>query len=71
MRFDSPSTTNPIDQLKVVGQPLDRERIEKAARSAADDDVSPQSDVRSTADYRREVLYRIVRRLLIDLTVTA
>ncbi|HEV2571529.1 MAG TPA: aldehyde oxidoreductase molybdenum-binding subunit PaoC [Beijerinckiaceae bacterium] len=24
MRFDSPSTTNPIDQLKVVGQPLDR-----------------------------------------------
>lgn len=24
MRFDSPSTTNPIDQLKVVGHPLDR-----------------------------------------------
>ncbi|MDH7795824.1 MULTISPECIES: aldehyde oxidoreductase molybdenum-binding subunit PaoC [unclassified Beijerinckia] len=24
MRFDTPSTTNPIDQLKVIGQPLDR-----------------------------------------------
>ncbi|MBN9081812.1 MAG: xanthine dehydrogenase [Rhizobiales bacterium 62-17] len=24
MRFDSPSTTNPIDQLKVIGQPIDR-----------------------------------------------
>jgi xanthine dehydrogenase YagR molybdenum-binding subunit len=24
MRFDTPATTNPIDQLKVVGQPLDR-----------------------------------------------
>src|ERR671920_1559602 len=24
MRFDTPATTNPIDQLKVVGQPTDR-----------------------------------------------
>ncbi|HUD35153.1 MAG TPA: xanthine dehydrogenase family protein molybdopterin-binding subunit, partial [Variovorax sp.] len=24
MKFDTPATTNPIDQLKVVGQPLDR-----------------------------------------------
>jgi xanthine dehydrogenase YagR molybdenum-binding subunit len=24
MRFDSPATTNPIDQLKVIGQPVDR-----------------------------------------------
>src|SRR5215204_3876326 len=24
MRFDTPATTNPIDQLKVVGKPLDR-----------------------------------------------
>ncbi|HEV2609224.1 MAG TPA: xanthine dehydrogenase family protein molybdopterin-binding subunit [Noviherbaspirillum sp.] len=24
MKFDSPATTNPIDQLKVVGQPVDR-----------------------------------------------
>src|SRR5882757_4235334 len=24
MRFDTPATTNPIDQLKVVGQPHDR-----------------------------------------------
>src|SRR3954454_10129368 len=24
MRFDTPAETNPIDQLKVVGQPLDR-----------------------------------------------
>src|ERR1043165_9212211 len=24
MKFDSPATTNPIDQLKVIGQPIDR-----------------------------------------------
>jgi xanthine dehydrogenase YagR molybdenum-binding subunit len=24
MRFDTPATTNPIDQLRVVGQPTDR-----------------------------------------------
>src|SRR6185312_3729001 len=24
MRFDTPATTNPIDQLKVIGQPVDR-----------------------------------------------
>ena len=24
MRFDTPATTNPIDQLKVIGQPTDR-----------------------------------------------
>src|SRR5262245_44215226 len=24
MRFDTPATTNPIDQLKVVGKPTDR-----------------------------------------------
>src|SRR4051794_29094287 len=24
MRFDSPATTNPIDQLKVIGRPTDR-----------------------------------------------
>ena len=24
MKFDTPATTNPIDQLKVVGKPVDR-----------------------------------------------
>ena len=24
MKFDTPATTNPIDQLKVVGRPTDR-----------------------------------------------
>src|SRR5882757_7986777 len=24
MRFDTPATTNPIDQLKVIGKPIDR-----------------------------------------------
>src|SRR6478609_1119479 len=24
MKFDSPATTNPIDQLKVIGKPIDR-----------------------------------------------
>ena len=24
MRFDTPATTNPIDQLKVIGKPVDR-----------------------------------------------
>jgi hypothetical protein len=31
MKFDTPATTNPIDQLKVVGKPVDRDR-----RSAQD-----------------------------------
>ena len=24
MKFDTPATTNPIDQLKVIGKPVDR-----------------------------------------------
>ena len=24
MRFDTPATTNPIDQLKIIGRPTDR-----------------------------------------------
>ena len=24
MKFDAPATTNPIDQLKIIGQPIDR-----------------------------------------------
>ena len=25
MKFDTPATTNPIDQLKIVGKPTDRD----------------------------------------------
>lgn len=26
MKFDAPATTNPIDQLKVIGKPVDPQR---------------------------------------------
>jgi len=54
---------------KLVGPALTRASIEAAARAAADDDIAPRSDVRSTAEYRREVLYRVLRRLLLALTL--
>jgi xanthine dehydrogenase YagR molybdenum-binding subunit len=32
MKFDTPATTNPIDQLKVIGQPV--ERIDGPAKTS-------------------------------------
>lgn len=51
---------------ELVGRAPSLTAIETAARRAADEDCSPQDDVRSTADYRREVLYRVSRRILIE-----
>src|SRR5687768_4427462 len=45
MKFDTPATTNPIDQLKVVSQPLDRIdgplKTTGRARYAYEHDVAP------------------------------
>ncbi len=46
MKFDTPATTNPIDQLKVIGQPLDRidgpRKVTGTARYAYEQhDVAP------------------------------
>lgn len=49
---------------ELVGRAPTPAAIESAARRAADRDCAPQDDVRSTAEYRREVLYRILRRML-------
>jgi CO/xanthine dehydrogenase FAD-binding subunit len=61
----------PSIERDLVGPSLSRQLIDKAARTAADDDVTPRSDVRSTAEYRTETLYRVLRRLLLELTVDA
>ncbi len=51
---------------ELIGRDADASAIDAAARKCAEHDCSPQDDVRSTAEYRREVLYRIVRRMLCD-----
>jgi CO/xanthine dehydrogenase FAD-binding subunit len=51
---------------ELVGRAPTRGAIDAAARRTADRDVTPQDDVRSSAEYRREVLYRILRRMLVD-----
>jgi len=50
----------------LVGSRLDRATAELAARQAAAE-VTPIDDVRSTADYRRHVLERTLRRFLLEL----
>lgn len=50
----------------IVGLPLNPETADLAGRSAAQD-VSPIDDVRSTADYRRFALERVVRRMMLNL----
>lgn len=55
----------------LVGRPLTRQALDAAARAAADEDAAPRDDVRSTALYRRETLYRVLRRLLLELTLDA
>ena len=49
---------------ELVGNEPSAERIDRAARRAADEDARPRDDVRSSARYRRETLYRVLRRLL-------
>ena len=52
---------------ELVGHAPEPERIRRAARAAAERDASPVDDVRSTARYRREVLYRVLASLLAEL----
>ncbi|MCA8943442.1 MAG: xanthine dehydrogenase family protein subunit M [Planctomycetes bacterium] len=60
--------TIPLPALasELVGHPLEPERIRAAARKSARQDVKPIDDVRSTGDYRRQVLARVVTRILDD-----
>jgi len=54
----------------VSGRPADEETAALAGRLAAGS-VTPIDDVRSTADYRRFALERVVRRMVLDLAGTA
>ncbi|MCZ6597617.1 MAG: FAD binding domain-containing protein [Planctomycetota bacterium] len=56
----------PSIAAELTGVQPDGDTIERAARAAAERDVTPIDDVRSTAAYRREVLYRLLRRMLGD-----
>ncbi|HEX5759836.1 MAG TPA: xanthine dehydrogenase family protein subunit M [Thermoanaerobaculia bacterium] len=49
-----------------AGRPLGAQTAERVARVAAGE-VEPIDDVRSTADYRRFALERVVRRMLLEL----
>ena len=50
----------------MTGRPADEETAALAGRLAAES-VTPIDDVRSTAEYRRFALERVVRRMVLDL----
>ncbi len=56
---------------ELVGRPLNEAAIEAAIRSSLRADISPMDDVRSTADYRRQVLGRVLRTILANLLDSA
>ncbi len=51
----------------LVGHAPEPELLDAAARKAAREDVAPIDDVRSTGEYRRTVLYRVLRTELVEL----
>lgn len=51
----------------LAGREPTPEAIDSAARAAARDDCSPRTDVRSSQDYRRAILHRILKRTLSEL----
>jgi carbon-monoxide dehydrogenase medium subunit len=53
---------NAEERLK--GQPLEPKLVDEAARIAAEKDALPISDLRGSADYRREMCYVLVKRAL-------
>ena len=54
-------------EAAALGQPSGAETADRAGRAAARE-VQPIDDVRSTADYRRFALERVVRRMVLGLT---
>jgi CO/xanthine dehydrogenase FAD-binding subunit len=52
---------------ELAGKPLDASRAARAARASAHEDVSPRTDVRSTAEYRRAAFARVLTTLLASL----
>jgi len=70
MKFDTPATTNPVDQLKVVGKPLDRidgpRKTTGTARYAYErDDVVP------SAAYGHVVGSSIAKGKVVSMDLTA
>ena len=59
----TPKRATKAEQL-LIGQELTEERILEAARIASQEDCSPISDIRATADYRREMVRLHVRDAL-------
>ena len=54
---------SPKAEAKLLGQPPSPELLEQAAQACLDD-ISPISDIRSTADYRKHSAVVIARRVL-------
>lgn len=59
----TPKRAHKAEEL-ILGKKLTEELIEEAARVASQEDCSPISDIRATADYRRRMVYVHVRNAL-------
>ena len=59
----------PTLERELVGHRPDRGLVESAVRASLERDCAPIDDVRSTADYRRQVLGRVLCSTLTDLCV--
>jgi CO/xanthine dehydrogenase FAD-binding subunit len=53
-----------LESLLTGREMPNRDSLERACQDAAERECSPRDDVRSTADYRRTVLARLLRRLI-------